>query len=90
MLHDALANGPTWFSDYGLDGMQYGATQLFSAVKSYIKENPNAKLIVSPSGPTAPTLWRWFFFPDSQPFQLGSIERDIDTFANIDAQTEFV
>jgi 4-amino-4-deoxy-L-arabinose transferase-like glycosyltransferase len=90
MLHDALANGPTWFSDYGLGGMQYGATQLFSAVKSYMKENPNAKLIVSPSWANGTDVVARFFFPDSQPFQLGSIEGDIDTLANIDAQTEFV
>jgi hypothetical protein len=35
MLRDALVNGPTWFQDYGLGGMQYGARQLFTEVRSY-------------------------------------------------------
>ena len=29
MLRDALVNGPLWYRDYALYGMQYGATQLF-------------------------------------------------------------
>ena len=29
MLSDALVNGPTWFQQYDMGGMQYGAIPLF-------------------------------------------------------------
>ena len=32
MLRDALVQGPLWYRDYGLYGMQYGAKQLFQEV----------------------------------------------------------
>jgi 4-amino-4-deoxy-L-arabinose transferase-like glycosyltransferase len=90
MLHDALINGPTWFPQYDLDGMQYGAKQLFSAVKSYTTQHPDMNLIVSPAWANGTDVLARFFFPDNQPFQLGSIEGDMDTLAKIDDKTEFV
>lgn len=32
MTGDALKNGPTWFNDYGLYGMQYGSKQLYTKI----------------------------------------------------------
>ncbi|HTX78993.1 MAG TPA: hypothetical protein VMC62_04965, partial [Longilinea sp.] len=90
MLHDALTNGPTWFPQYDLAGMQYGAKQLFAAVESYTKQHPDTNLIVSPAWANGTDVLARFFFPDQQPFQLGSIEGYMDTFGKIDDKTEFV
>jgi hypothetical protein len=49
MTWDALTNGPTWYSDYGLAGMQYGARQVFSAVEDYLGENPESQAWIFPS-----------------------------------------
>jgi 4-amino-4-deoxy-L-arabinose transferase-like glycosyltransferase len=50
MLQDALRNGPTWYADYSLYGMQYGAKQLFGeAIPAYLRQDPDAKIIVTPT-----------------------------------------
>jgi 4-amino-4-deoxy-L-arabinose transferase-like glycosyltransferase len=48
MLNDALRNGPLWFRDYGLGGMQYGAFQVFDAIEQFTEENPGTRIIFSP------------------------------------------
>jgi 4-amino-4-deoxy-L-arabinose transferase-like glycosyltransferase len=37
MLRDVLVNAPTWYQDYGLGGLQYGAQQLFPKVADYLE-----------------------------------------------------
>ncbi len=50
MFRDALVHGPLWFRDYGLYGMQYGATQLFGeAIPQYLAEHPDSQIMVSPT-----------------------------------------
>jgi 4-amino-4-deoxy-L-arabinose transferase-like glycosyltransferase len=68
MLRDALANGPTWYTDYGLYGMQYGARELFAeAIPQYLSENPDATVLVSPNWANgADTFIRFFLPPDQQ------------------------
>ena len=90
MLQDALVNGPTWFSDYGLNGMQYGARQLFSEVADYLEKNPQANLIISPSWSNGTDVVARFFFNDPQPFQLGSIMGYIEDYKPIGEQDVFV
>ena len=48
LLADALRNGPTWFTDYGLYGMQWGAVQVYGAVKELARQYPRAAILVSP------------------------------------------
>lgn len=74
MLGDALINGPRWFDDYGLGGMQYGARQIYPAIDDYLEQNPGVQLILSPSWANgADTLTR-FFYDDPPPFSMGSID----------------
>lgn len=90
MLDDALTNGPYWYSDYGLAGMQYGARQIFGAVDRYIKDHPGTKIILSPSWSNGTDVVARFFYPREQPFELGSIDGFIDYYKEIDPQTVFV
>lgn len=48
MVRDALDNGPTWFRDYGLGGMQYGARQVFGEVRRLRASQPDLVVRVSP------------------------------------------
>lgn len=67
MLRDALANGPTWSTDYGLYGMQYGAPQVFGElIPRLLRENPTARVIVSPSWANGADLFQEFFVPEAQ------------------------
>jgi hypothetical protein len=48
LLRTALVDGPLWFRDYGLYGMQYGARQLFEeAIPEYLARDTQAKILVS-------------------------------------------
>ena len=66
MLQDALINGPTWYEDYSLYGMQYGAQQVFrDVVLKGLKEDPNRQYVVSPSWANGTEQFVDFFIPDS-------------------------
>jgi hypothetical protein len=90
MLRDALVNGPLWFNDYGLGGMQYGGRQLFGEIKTYLREHPDAHLIVSPSWANGTDVIARFFFNDPLPFEMGSAKGYYLEAKLIDANTVFV
>jgi 4-amino-4-deoxy-L-arabinose transferase-like glycosyltransferase len=90
MLRDALVNGPTWFQDYGLGGMQYGARQLFAEVEAYSHAHPDAQLLVSPVWANGPDLLARFFLPQNLPVSLGSIGAYMVRYQAIDPQQVFV
>jgi hypothetical protein len=72
MLGDALVNGPTWFQQYDMGGMQYGAIPLFREVEQYAEEHPDLRLMVSPDWANGTDVVARFFLPDSMPIELGS------------------
>ena len=90
MLRDALVNGPLWFRDYGLGGMQYGAKQLTEAIDEYQNQNPGARLMVSPSWANGTDTILRFFYPEDLPYQMGSIEGYLYEIQPLDEQTVFV
>ncbi len=90
MLRDALINAPTWYQDYGLGGVQYGARQLFAAVQEHLERNPGTKMIVSPSWANGTDVLARFFLSDPLPIQLGSIEGYLFQHLPIDENTLFV
>jgi hypothetical protein len=64
MLTDSLRNGPTWFQDYGLYGMQYGAKQVFQdTLIRRLEEDPKINFIVSPSWANGTDQFATFFLP---------------------------
>jgi len=73
MLRDALVNGPTWFQDYTLAGMQYGAKQLFTAVNKYVVQHPDVDLMVSPSWTNGADAIAEFFLPPGSKVRMGSV-----------------
>ena len=90
MLSDALVSGPTWYSDYGMGGLQYGAAQLFPAVQDYLARNPDTQMIVSPSWSNGTDTVARFFVPEPLPFTLGSIKGHIFRKLPLDENTLFV
>ena len=47
ILDDSLTKGPTWYSDYGLNGMQYGGRQVFARAAEIARANPEREILVS-------------------------------------------
>ena len=68
LLRTALLNGPLWFRDYGLYGMQYGARQLFEEViPHYLAQNAADHILVSSTWANgADNFIRFFLSPEEQ------------------------
>ena len=90
MLRDALVHGPTWYGDYGLGGMQYGASQIFPAIREYLKQNPQAQIILSPSWSNGTDVVARFFLSDPLPIQMGSIEGYLNQKLPLSDDTVFI
>jgi hypothetical protein len=64
MLRDALVNGPLWFDEYGLYGMQFGAKQVFAdTIVPELEKDPNLIFVVSPSWANGTDEFADFFIP---------------------------
>jgi len=74
MTADALKNGPTWYEDYGLYGMQWGGETLFDEIKGFMQANPEKKIHLSPSWANGTDVIARFFLGDPLPIQMGTIE----------------
>lgn len=90
MLTDALMNGPLWFRDYSLDGMQYGARQIFPAVTEYLKKYPNRDVVLSPSWANGTDVVARFMMGDPLPIELGSIDGYMKEYREINGHTTFI
>lgn len=89
-LDDALTNGPTWFNDYGLGGMQYGARQIFPAVQEAAAANPERRYLLSPSWTNGTEEVVRFFTGNDRKFDLGSVSGYLlDEYDDLE-QTTFV
>lgn len=78
MLWDALKNGPTWFQDYGLGGMQYGARQVFHTAEELIQEDPERTVYVSSTWANGTDILLRFFIPDGSPAYIGNADGFLD------------
>jgi hypothetical protein len=74
MLNDALSNGPTWFNDYTMGGMQYGGEQIFEAVRQVLQQSPDTQVLVSPTWANGTDQLLYFFLPDEPRVQMGNID----------------
>ncbi len=90
MLNDALTNGPLWYQNYTLDGMQYGAQQLFGVARQYAQAHPDSKLIISPVWTNGTDVVKRFFVPDELNVDLGSVTGYMFQRLPLDDKTVFV
>ncbi len=49
MLQDAVNNGPTWYDNYGLYGLQYGGKEVFQEISAELKQRPPTLVWVFPN-----------------------------------------
>jgi hypothetical protein len=90
MLWDSLTNGPTWYENYELYGMQYGGEQLSSALVKYKETYPDANLIVSSSWANGTDEIFKFFLPSTFQFRTGTVLEYIQNYIPIEEQDVFV
>jgi len=90
MLRDVLINAATWYEDYGLGGMQYGAQQLYPKIATYLKEAPQTDIILSPTWANGTDVVARFFLDDPLPIDIGSVDGHISHLKPLDRETLFV
>ncbi len=73
MLGDALKNGPTWYDDYGLGGLQYGGAQVFPRAAEIARAEPDTTVRVSSTWANAPNVVLRYFSDDLPNLQMGNI-----------------
>ncbi len=66
-LRYALSDGPRWFEDYTLGGMQYGAAQLFPLIEQRLAADPTTTILLSPDWANGTDMFpRFFLSADDQ------------------------
>lgn len=90
MLRDVLDNAPTWYQDYGLGGLQYGAQQLFPEIEDYLDNDAETKIILSPTWANGTDVVARFFLGDPLPIEMGSIDGHLFQHLPLDSNTIFV
>lgn len=85
LLATALRTGPRWYDDYGLYGMQWGASQLFDdVIPSLLRSDPRVKVMVTSDWANAADRFAYFFltFDDSRRVRSRSVSelmlREVD------------
>jgi hypothetical protein len=90
MLWDGLANGPTWYTDYQLYGMQYGGEQLSTALQEYLKVNPDTNFIITTSWANGTDELFRFFLPEDFRYRAGTVDEYMQSVLPIAEQDVFV
>jgi len=64
----ALVEGPTWYDDYELYGMQYGAPQVFRAIRDELARSDPKRVLLSSGWANNPNEFvRFFLRPQERP-----------------------
>ena len=90
MLVDTLTNGPTWYNDYGLSGMQYGGQQVFTRAVEIVEEDPKTTVLVSSTWANASDVIMRYFTNDHPQVRMGNINAFIEGYHPLDSSMLFV
>ncbi len=90
MLSDALVNSPTWYTDYGLTGMQYGAQQVFTRAVEIARSQPNTKVLVSSTWANGTDVFLRFFGDGIPNLEMGNINAYGLSYRPLDEHTLFI
>ena len=70
----AIVKGPTWYSNYGLYGMQWGGQELSQKITEFRHNNPETRLTMSPSWANNSDVIMRFFLGDPLPLKIGTLD----------------
>ena len=74
MLDDALINGPAWYQDYGLYGMQWGAPKIFREAQAWQEAFPEDEVVLSPSWANGTDILARYSLPNGRFLRLDSYQ----------------
>jgi hypothetical protein len=90
VLDISLTDGPTWFTDYGMGGMQYGGEQVFSRIKEIQEQNPDLHINMSPDWANGTDVVARFFLGDPVPIEMSGMSAFINEMKPSTEDTLFV
>lgn len=92
MTHAALADGPVWFADYGLYGMQWGSSQVFDEVDARLRADDGLHVVVSSDFANNPNVFVPFFIGEDRRDRVAvvNVEEYLVRITPIDDDTVFV
>jgi hypothetical protein len=92
LLTTALIDGPTWFHDYSLGGLQYGGSQVFRVVKDELDRAPDTHIVMSHVWANNPDALAEFFLTDDERsrFKLLSINDLLSQEPDLSSKPIFV
>ncbi|CAG0932967.1 hypothetical protein TFLX_02829 [Thermoflexales bacterium] len=90
MLDDALRNGPTWYDNYGLSGLQYGGPQVFTAIQAYLEREPQTEVWLFPTWLNGAEMLKRYFTPNDPRVHLFEFDRFLAGKFDLTAQTLLV
>jgi hypothetical protein len=90
MLGDALTNGPTWYDNYGLSGLQYGGPQVFTAIRDYLEREPQTEVRLFPSWFNGAEMLRRYFTSHDPRVQLLNFDDFLASKTDLTDQTLLV
>ncbi len=90
MTRDALVNGPTWYDDYGITGLQFGARQVFTQVEQISNKEPDSTIYVSPTWANGTDIVKRFFIPDDLNVRMGNVTGFLERMGDLNSQMLFV
>jgi hypothetical protein len=90
MTADALVNGPTWFTDYGIGGLQWGSKQVFSAALDLNKAYPDQNIRISGGWCWQADTMKRFFVPEGLPIEMGNADAFISEYKPEISNTIFI
>lgn len=90
MLRDALVNGPLWWHDYSLGGMQWGAKQLFDIIPDYLRRSPSTQVYLTPVWANGTDIFPRFFLRNDSRVQTFNLDWFISNYRVIDPDVVFI
>lgn len=90
MTRYAVVNGPTWFRDYSLYGMQWGGQQLSSKILEFKQAHPQARLTLSPTWANNTDVIMRYFLGDPLPIEMGTLGAHNDYYLPFEDQEVFI
>jgi hypothetical protein len=90
MLWDVLNNGISWFDNNQANGVQFGASKVFPALKEELKSSPNAHAVISPEWAMIVDLVSRIYMGDKANISFNSIYNYAHSTLPLENDTIFV
>lgn len=80
LTRDVLTQSPQWIQDFGIDGIQWGAKQVFTKALELHELYPESHIRISGGWTWQADTLKLFFIPDEYPVETGNADLFLDQY----------